>query len=189
MKKTILIIVAFALFTSFGYSQSVEQLKQEVEKLTQENKTLKHKADFCNLYSQSDKYEVKSFNENYEVKVLSVIGNKNDQTVDILFTLRHEIPNQKITLHGDEFVAYDETGNSYTLKAADFSGNKGVGGYVYHVIPTDVLIQGKLTFRNILSKTDRLKKVSGRIDTENNDGGDNKQKGEVEFTNLLINWK
>lgn len=187
-KASILLILCLAAILS-GKAQSVEQLKSEIEKLQQENKVLKNKADFCNLYSQSDKYEVKSFNENYEVKVLEVVGNKNDQTVDIIFTLRHEIPNQKITLHGDEFVAYDETGNSYPYKQADFSGNKGVGSYVFHVIPTDVLIQGKLTFRNILSKTDRLKKVTGRIDTENNDGGDNKRKGDIEFTNLLINWK
>lgn len=187
MKRVTLLLI-LALGFSFSFAQSTEQLKAEIEKLKQENKILQNKADFCNLYSQSDKYEVKSFNENYEVKVLEVIGNKNEQTVDIFFTLRHEIPNQKITLDGSSFVAYNETGSSYSLKLADFSGNKNEY-YVFHTIPTDVLIQGKLTFRNILSKTDRLKKVSGKIITENKDGGDNKKEGEVEFTNLLIDWK
>lgn len=188
MKKTALSLLFITLSLGFVLAQSTEQLKAEIEKLKQENKYLQHKADFCNLYSQSDKYDVKSFNENYEVKILEVIGNKNEQTVDIIFTLKHEIPNQRITLDVRSFVAYDETGNSYPLKLADFSGNKN-DLYVYQDVPTDVLIQGKLTFRNILSKTDRLKKVSGIIITKNKDGGDNKKEGEVEFTNLVINWK
>lgn len=187
MKKLFLILATITITIALN-AQTTEQLKKEIEQLKQENKVLQNKADFCELFSKSDKYTVKSFNENYKVNVLKVIGNKNEQTVDIIFTLQHEIANQNLTLDVRSFAAYDEMGNAYSLKLADFSGNKD-NLFVFQIIPTDVLIQGKLTFRNILSKTDRLKKVAGKIETKNQDGEDNKYLGDLEFTNLLIDWK
>ena len=188
MRKKATIFLLLVASISISYGQSVEQLKSEIEKLKHENKVLQNKADFCDIYSKANQYEVKSFDKNFDVKVLEVIGNKNEQTVDIVFTLKHEIPNQKLTFRGSEFVAYDEIGNTYYLKLMEVAGNKSEN-YLFPIIPTDQLMQGKITFRNILSKTDRLKKVRAKIETENNDGGGNKATGELELTNLVIQWK
>lgn len=187
MKK----IILTSLFLSFLiviHAQTVDELKKEIEKLETENTILRNKANFCDLYSQSNKYEVKSFHEKFELKVLKIVGNKNEQTVDVFFTLKHSLPNQKLTISVSSYKAYDEMGNSYSSKTIEFSENKS-SSYVFQTIPYNQLMQGKITFRNVLPNIDRFSKVTGTIQTENADSGDNKTSGNIELANTLIQWK
>ncbi len=187
MKKVILTSL-FLSFLFVMHAQTVDELKKKIEKLETENTILQNKANFCDLFSQSDKYKVKSFHEKFELKILKIIGNKNEQTVDIFLTLRHSLPNQKLTINISSYKAYDEMGNAYSSKLIEFSENKS-NSYVFQIIPYNQLIQGKITFRNVLPNIDRFSKVSGTIETENADGGDNKTTGNIELINTLIQWE
>lgn len=170
--------------------QSVQKLKEEIEQLKTENKILQNKADFCDLYSKSDQYEVQSFHKNYEMKILEVKGNKKDQTVEIVFTLKHDLPNQNLLTYNSEGIATDEFGKQYSIKEIKFSKNTSISwGHVSQIIPYDTLIQGSIIIRNVLPNIDRIKSFATYIETSNADGGGNKIKDLLEFSNLKINWK
>ena len=185
MKKHFLYLaLAFSSCTLIN-AQSVEELRSEIEALRQENQILQNKADFCDLYSKSDEIIVKSFHKDYEMKVIEVKGNKNDQTVEIIFTMKHQLPNQKVETGVDKIESYDEMGKSYPVKSIFNSKIH----YASQGIPYNQLQQNSMVIRNVLPNIDHFSKIVGTMTTSNMDGGDNKLKANFEFMNLVIDWE
>ena len=170
-------------------AQSVDELQAEIQALQEQNQILQNKADFCELYSNSDQFQVKSFLDAYEVKVLSVKGNRNEQTVEILFTLKHQLPNQTIHTNIRNFSAFDEMGKSYGVKNIEIASKNDFSGILHQPVIYNQLTQGKIIIRNVLPNIDRFSKFNGMIATANQDGGDNRQEGELTLTNLVIDWQ
>ena len=183
MKKFLLLGLIIISIIGMANAQTTTELKQKITVLEQKNKALEDKLTFCELYSQSDVSEVKSFNSNFEFKVLECRGNTNEQTVEIEVTIKHSMPNQKLFL--DKSIAYGETGSSYEFKNSYFSESTRYSSFL---IPTNMLIKGKLVYRNILPQTEKLSLVSGTFYFENKDGGGNNGMGDFEIRNLTIKW-
>ncbi len=189
--KKLLVVLVVILTSISAQSQSISKLKKEISILKQQNKALKEKVVFCKLYNNSNVNEVKSFSPNFDFKVLECSGNSIEQTVEIVFTIKHNLPNQRLGLWtGQEKpIAYGETGKSYKYKEAKLPNASSMGWSLNFSCPTGLLIQGKLIFRNVLPQTEKFKLVKGGFDFCNEDGGDNKGKGRFEIRNININWK
>ena len=171
-------------------SQTIAELQQQITILEQQQIVLQEKVDFCDLYNNSDISETKTFNSNFEFKVLECKGNSIDQTVELTVTIKHSLPNQQLNIWTgrEKPIAYGETGNSYDFKSVKFPNSRASIGSEQFDSPTNLLIQGKITFRNILPQTEKLSLVNGTIQFRNKDGGGNKAQGTFEIKNLNINW-
>lgn len=140
------------------------------------------------MYNNSDTSQTKSFSSYFEFKVIECKGNTTDQTVELTVTIKHSLPNQELDLYTitKKPMAYGETGNNYEFKSATFSEDRFSIGSIFYV-PTNLLIQGKLVFRNILPQTKKLSLINGTFEFKNKDGGGNRDEGEFEIRNLIIN--
>ena len=189
MKKIVIVLFSVALCLTLK-AQTIEELKQKVSILKQDNQRLKEKVSFCDLYSNSNQIESKSFSSKFDFKVLECRGNRIDQIVEIDILLKHNLPHQQMQLFtGSKApVAYGETGEAFELKEAMFSQSKSKYGVEEFIIPTGVPIKGTLTFRNILPGTNKLSLITGIFEFENQDGGGNDGQGAFEIKNLAINW-
>ncbi len=167
-------------------SQTVAELQEQITILKQQNQVLQEKVDFCDLYNNSEVSDTKSFNSNFELKVIECKGNSIEQTVELAITIKHSLPHQYLKLYtwSKKPIAYSETGSNYEFKSASFPGATSTSFYV----PTNLLIQGKLIFRNVLPQTEKLSLINGTFRFENKDGGGNSEEGEFEIRNLNINW-
>jgi len=188
MKK--LLFIGLLLIGTFTVkSQTVTELQEQITVLEQQKELLQEKVNFCDLYNNAET-EVKTFNSNFEFKVLECVGNSIEQTVEITVTIKHSLPHQKLELFtgSKKPVAYGETGNNYDFKEATFPNASSVFGALSFNSPTNLLIQGKLVFRNVLPQTEKLSLVNGIFQFKNKDGNGNRAKGEFEIRNLNINW-
>lgn len=188
MKKILFLGLIFSSITAT--SQTISELQQQITILEQQKSILQEKIDFCDLYNNSDVSETTTFNSNFEFKVIECKGNSIDQTVELTITIKHSLPNQKIKIWtgSEKPVAYGETGKNYDFKSINFPDSRGGFGAEEFNSPTNLLLQGKLTFRNILPQTAKLSLVNGTVEFENKDGGGSKGKGKFEIRNLNINW-
>lgn len=196
------------------FAQSCEELRRENEKLKSENERLKKQVeDLTNSGSstdpkgkpkkgkesentnvkggQSNTVQTKSFGK-YSVEYVSCIGDKSSQTVTIEFSVSHKLANQSFTIWNGGvgangpliIVAYGPKGEKYEIK-------EWGSGSTYHEIkiPTEVPVTCFLTFRNVLSNVNTLKFVSASCWSDNEDGGGNRQSGNIEFRNVPIEWR
>ena len=188
MKKLLLIGLLFSVFK--GNAQTLTALKKQIEVLEQKYKLLQDKIHFCEMYNDLSK-EVKSFNANFEFKVIECKGNSLDQTVEITITIKHGLPHQQLELYTGAMkpIAYGELGNNYEFKGAKFPNVIHTYGLATFFVPTNLLIQGILVFRNVLPQTEKFSLVNGTFTFKNKDGGGNFSKGEFEIRNLKIDWE
>jgi len=140
-----------------------------------------------------DDIYIKSFSPNFEVKLLSVIGNKNSQTVEIELLIKHKIVHQKVCFNygKNDAKLYDFEGNEYLAKGVEvgaISKPSGFGGYVCNKIPTNVPVKGKIIFKQVLSDKSKMSFSTIKIGFKADDGGSYKY-GTIELTNLNVEWK
>lgn len=188
MKKIIFLGLIISSLTV--NSQTISELQAKITVLEQQKTVLEEKVDFCELYNNSNVSDTKSFNSNFEFKVIECKGNSIEQTVELTITIKHSLPHQQLDLFigNQKPIAYGETGNNYEFKSANFPESKKLMGSESFFVPTNLLIQGKIVFRNILPQTEKLKLVNGTFQFKNKDGLGNKGTGEFEIKNLVINW-
>lgn len=142
-----------------------------------------------------DDTHIKSFSPDFEVKLLSVIGDKNNQTVEIEVLLKHKIVHQKVCFNygkGDAKL-YDFEGNEYLSKGVQIGAlsQKDVlsfGSYVCNKVPTNVPVKGKILFKQVLSDTSKMSFATVKIGYKAFDGG-TYEYGTIELTNLNVDWK
>lgn len=129
---------------------------------------------------------VKSFDPNYIVKVISIKGNREMQTVIITYIISHKLSHQEIYFSSTpEPLAYDFEGNSYPLKDIKIGLNSG---YFFNTkIPTNISIKGSLTFKQILPEVAFLSYMS--VNVHYGPTGNIRSNSNIEITNMKIDWK
>ena len=194
MKNRVLYILVSCFVISIStYGQTCEEVKKENIKLKQQITRLEEKVAFSELYDKSGGIQTKSFNPNFDLKVLSCVGNPTDQTVrvEILLT-QNNLPNQSVCLWTGQKkpIAYGEMGNGYEYKEAVFPQGRNLGlGLLEFPMFTGTSVKGYIVFRNVLSQTDKFKLVTGTFESKNSDGNTKQGEGQFEIRNLAINWK
>ena len=141
---------------------------------------------------------IKSFSPKFEVKLLSVIGNKVEQTVTLEFLISHKLVHQNVCFVDSDnssfnyiangIRAYDFEGNEYLVKTASIGKKVNFLFSVCNKIPTEVPMKASVTFKQILPSVKGLSFVSivtsfGAYDdwkTENKN---------LEVSNVSINWQ
>lgn len=142
--------------------------------------------------SKDDTY-IKSFSPDFNIKLLSVIGNKNNQTVEIEMLITHKIVHQKVCFNYGENNAklYDFEGNEYLAKGVELGAITrpiGFGSYICNKIPTNVPVKGKIIFKQVLSDKSKMSFLTIKVGFRADDGG-SYEYGAIELSNLDVEWK
>ena len=163
-----------------GFQTAVDKMKAPDTNINQENGT------------------IKSFSPKFEVKLLSVTGNKVEQTVTLEFLISHKLVHQNVCFVDSDnssfnyiangIRAYDFEGNEYLVKTASIGKKVNFLFSVCNKIPTEVPMKASVTFKQILPSVKGLSFVSivtsfGAYDdwkTENKN---------LEVSNVSINWQ
>jgi hypothetical protein len=193
MLKKAITFSSLLLLSSAVFSQTVDQLKKENQKLKSEAESnklvindLKAKVDFCNAIEKNKDVSVKSFTDFYSVKVLKCKGNRGEQAVTVELLISHDRTNQHFSISGKVY-AYDALGNTYELKES-ILGVTNVTWGNYGTIPTSTPVKLLLKFSNILPGLSELTKIDIPVFTQNLDGAGNRVTGNIEIRNLKIDW-
>ncbi|WP_297972267.1 hypothetical protein [uncultured Capnocytophaga sp.] len=138
---------------------------------------------------------IKSFSPKFEVKLLSVIGNKVEQTVTLEFLISHKLVHQKVCFINDDYPtiisgikAYDFEGNEYFVKNMSVGKNKDTFFAACNKIPTEVPMKASVTFKQILPSVKGLSFVSIATSFRAYDDGNLEYKN-LEVSNISINWQ
>lgn len=184
-KKEIAIVIDQALNMGEVVSQS-DGFQTVADRINTENNT------------NQENGIVKSFSPNFEVKLLSVTGNKVEQTVTLEFLISHKLVHQSVCFIENNYDAFDHVSNG--IRAYDFEGNEypvknaSIGkdnGFYYSVcnkIPTGVPMKASVTFKQILPSVKGLSFVSIMTSFKAYDGGLSEYKN-LEISNVNINWQ
>ena len=160
-----------------GFQTAVDKMKAPDTNTNQENGT------------------IKSFSPKFEVKLLSVIGNKVEQTVTLEFLISHKLVHQKVCFINDDYPtiisgikAYDFEGNEYFVKNMSVGKNNDTFFAVCNKIPTEVPMKASVTFKQILPSVKGLSFVSIATSFRAYDDGKLEYKN-LEVSNISINWQ
>ena len=142
-----------------------------------------------------DGMSLKQFSNDINVKILSIEGNKSQQTVTINFVLKTELPHQQVRClwygcnsNRGEGKAYDSDGIEYNVKSVSLGNNTDTFS-AGNKLPTSVPLKGSITFANVLPKVGVLSFVTLFMTSKNYDGEQNCQSGNVEIRNARVDWK
>ncbi|EIW91257.1 hypothetical protein HMPREF1321_1239 [Capnocytophaga sp. oral taxon 412 str. F0487] len=136
---------------------------------------------------------VKSFSPKFDVKILSVVGDKKAQTVTVNLLISHKLVHQEVCINRrcSTFEAkskcFDYEGNEYPYKEFGL-GNKKSTYQAYNIIPTQVPLKAFVTFRQILPSVQGMSFISIPVTYRAEDGGDCTS-GDLELSDLVIDWK
>lgn len=127
------------------------------------------------------------------MKLLSVIRNKNNQTIEIELLLKHKIVHQKVCFNygQNDSKLYDFEGNEYLAKGASVGAiNKSSLAlkFVCNKIPTNVPVKAKVIFKQVLSNKSKMSFATIKVGFKADDGG-SYEYGSIELTNLNVEWK
>jgi hypothetical protein len=173
-----LIVPMLMLLSVNGYSQ-------DCEKVIQENKKLKTK--LASLIDTTQNVRIKSFDPDFKVEVSSVIGHREQQTVDITFVIVHNKVHQEVLLQSQNIQAYDDQGNAYDARQIKIGTRES--SFVSEKIPTSVPVKSTVTMRRILPALDTIKKLIINVGYKDLDGNTSHRYSSLEFDNLKIDWK
>jgi hypothetical protein len=178
MTKSILLPVLLISIFSFGQ-------QSECEKLAQENRELKIQLGLVN-----QEVEVKSFNDDFNVKVLGVTGNREMQTVRIEFLIQHSEVHKNVCVSAmkNETKAFDGVGTEYNPKEVGLGTSTQTVSRACNLVPTGVAVKGFIVLRNVLPKVEALKIITIKVTFKNNDGGFKEETGTLEISNAAITW-
>ena len=136
---------------------------------------------------------VKSFSPKFDVKILSVVGDKKAQTVTVNLLISHKLVHQKVCFNEDSShlwynaKAYDFEGNTYLSKEVGIGSDRN-SYYACNTVPTEVPVKAFVTFKQILSSVKGLKFASILTKFGPTDGWD-REVTYLELSDLVIDWK
>ena len=185
MKKCLLLftLFVFSLFANQCFAQSNDPLNQskkvndgwstEQEKVITKKKSNQNEVKtetIVNVKEETPKNNVKIINscpDKISVELISLIGNKGSQNVEITIKFTNHDVNEKMSVKN--FVAYNEEGNEFT----DYYPASGLNTF------TDVPVKVSWTFGKMLpSKNSKIPAMSFRI-------GD----CTIEMRDVVIDWR
>lgn len=177
MKKVILLTVLSLSLTSCVLFDAFFGIEKEVKETCPPDKT-------C----------IKSFSSYYDFEVWECIGDPITRTVEVIVSVKHNLPHQEVAFHERGFSAYDENGNGFRVKEFKFPKSSYMamfGGFLSFDCPTGVRIKGKIILENIPPSSKEFKLIEGDVSYDNKDrnGYSMKDKGHYKIKNLIINWK
>lgn len=195
MKK---VLVLLGLFLAIGLnaqtSNNCEKLKKEnsdlkakIIALQQDTSFLREKLAYFDKINSNNLFSVASFSSQFDIKVLSCVGDRGAQTVKFEYTIHHKKVNQKVFVQSDKSNAFDEIGNTFSVKEMQL-GTYLHPSYALFVIPTDLSVRGSILFRGVIGGTNAFKLIQFEVSTEDADGGEHSIKGMVDIRNLKIDW-
>lgn len=137
---------------------------------------------------------VKSFSPDFDVKILSVVGDKKAQTVTVNLLISHKLVHQNVCFNETcsffddrKSKCFDYEGNEYPYKEVGI-GNKRTTYTVCNTIPTQVPLKTFVTFKQILPSVQGMSFVTIPVAYRAEDGG-NYICNDLELSNLVIDWK
>ena len=168
----------------------------EVVSQTADFQTVADKMKTSDTNTNQENGTIKSFSPKFEVKLLSVIGNKVEQTVTLEFLISHKLVHQNVCFVNYEYVqidngikAYDFEGNEYLIKSMSIGKINGDrNGSACNKIPTEVPMKASVTFKQILPSVKGLSFVSIATSFRAYDDGNLEYKN-LEVSNISINWQ
>jgi hypothetical protein len=129
---------------------------------------------------------VKSFDPNFIVKITSIKGDREMQTVTISFIISHKLSHQEVYFkNSQEPLVYDFEGNSYPIDNIKLGLDSGY--FSSTKIPTNIPVKGSLTFKQILPEVAILSYMN--IDVGFGPTGNSRSSSNMEITNMKIDWK
>ncbi len=145
-----------------------------------------------NLEHPQPPCKIKSFDDEYELTLLSCKGNKNSQTVTITFRVKQEGVHKELKVYSTESFtqygaeAYDAEGTEYNAKEVSVGSNSSTYSES-NKIPTSIPIKFSLTFHKVLPKVTEFSYIT--IPVSFGDYDDYKREGgAIEIRNLKIDW-
>ncbi|WP_158837669.1 hypothetical protein [Polaribacter sp. L3A8] len=141
-----------------------------------------------------DKIDIKSFSNDYDLKLLSCKGDKNTQQVRIEFLIKHKKVHQKVCFEGKKYITSDET-SAFDFNGNEYKANESIVGskkssYVTcNKIPTNVPLKASVNFIKILPTVEKLSFVTIKVEYRDFDGTYKNNKGNIEIQNLDIDWE
>ncbi len=130
-------------------------------------------------------YKVKNCLNGYEIKITSCVGNIGAQTATISFEFKHNRPHQNLWINTTLSTAY---GSKEEFKSNLAALGNSKSRSPRSIIPTDIAITGSITFINVLPSNKKIDKALISLTSSNKDGGRDKQKCELEISNISIQW-
>ena len=170
----------------------------EVVSQTADFQTVADKMKTSETNTNQENGTIKSFSPKFEVKLLSVIGNKVEQTVTLEFLISHKLVHQNVCFVDSDnssfnyiangIRAYDFEGNEYLVKTASIGKKVNFLFSVCNKIPTEVPMKASVTFKQILPSVKGLSFVSIVTSFGAYDDWKTENKS-LEVSNVSINWQ
>lgn len=140
-----------------------------------------------------DEINIKSFSNDFDLKLLSCKGDKNTQQVWIEFLIKHKNVHQKVCFNKGkkDAKAYDLEGNEYNSNTVSIGSeiNKGYGAFICNKIPTNVPVKASINLIKILPTVEKLSFVTVKIGFKDFDDSYKYTYGNIEIQNLDIDWE
>ncbi|CEN47767.1 conserved hypothetical protein [Capnocytophaga canimorsus] len=146
---------------------------------------------------QSDMTQVKSFSPDFEIAFISAKGDTYNQTVTISYTIKHKLVHQRLDIGSvrkdwsraaTPSKAYDFEGNEYDYNNITLGSEASDNGLkVTNKVPTNVTLKASVTFIKILPDVKSFNFVTIPVSYKDDAGG-NPKYGEIEISNVKINW-
>ncbi|MCF8414613.1 MAG: hypothetical protein K9G40_00110 [Crocinitomicaceae bacterium] len=179
------IFFSFSLIISTALSaQTIDQLKKENEKLKIENQTLYQnntylfeKLSYHNTLAGAQN-QLKSFDSNFEIKVLSCTGNTNSQEVTLELVYVNKTTNKNLLHFQASSVATDGIGQTYNINLPRME----------KLLLTGIETRVVYKIQAIMPGTDTLSAVSISCRANNPNGGAQPQPTLTEIRNIKITW-
>ncbi|WP_218598917.1 hypothetical protein [Polaribacter sp. NJDZ03] len=140
-----------------------------------------------------DEIKIKSFSNDYDLKLLSCKGDKNTQQVKIEFLIKHKKVHQDICFNKSikDAKAYDLEGNEYNSDIVSVGSkvSSKFASYMCNKVPTNIPVKASINFIKILPTVEKLSFVTIKIGYKDSDGGYKYEYGNIEVQNLDIDWE
>ncbi|MCF8713711.1 hypothetical protein JM658_02635 [Joostella atrarenae] len=134
--------------------------------------------------------ELTTFNPDFSLKLVSVLGDIKAQTVAVSFLITHKLGNQLLCFYHRDVHTYvkDVADNKYFSEQASV-GNMFVGYYsVCNRVLANIPIQTKVVFKNINPEVDVFSNITIKVSNEDL-YADYSEFSFIKGKNLVIDWK
>lgn len=136
-------------------------------------------------------YLVKSINTGVEMYITGCKGNKASQTATVYYSFyNRQSPMQQIIVNpwaNGKSNAIDGEGNNYNFDK-NYLGTTISNGVIEKVLPTNLILNGSISFKNVLPATTSLALASIPLSIKSWKGSSYEFNDMVQLKNLAIDW-
>jgi hypothetical protein len=166
-----------------SYSKEIQELKSTIRNLDS-NAYAYEKIAFCAALNDSASTSIELPWDYYDIKVLSCLGNRDEQSVTLTLIFTQSEVNQKIYIDKFGLQAIDQTGNAHGSTEIQMGVAKSHVGNIY----TDVPIKVKFKFESVMPGTELFNLIAFNMSSLPLSSRQTLKKEVVEIRNVLIAW-